>query len=167
MKSRLFRGLIIAACACLFALDVPAWSADGWEAALKVKAEGAESKLSFGQRVDAGSGIDGRYDVPAMLSGPLSVYFLIGQQQFWRDIRSMAFGRTQIWTLRVENESPGQTVALAWAQEDLPRWARVKLFDLVGQVQLDMRRQGRYVFTSGESPREFQIILRSRSKKRR
>ncbi len=168
MKNRLLGILLSVACACLFALPLPAQGADGWEVALKVKSGEAENKLSFGQRADASERADGRYDVPAMLSGSLRAYFAKeGAEPFWRDIRALTFGQTYTWTLWVETETPGQTVSLNWSSEDLPKWARVKLFDVSGQVKSDMGRQGSYVFTSGESPRQFQVVIRSKSKKRR
>jgi len=108
-------------------------AAAGWETNLLISAGTAESRLSLGQRSDATSEEDGRYDVPAMLSGTLRAAFTGGGGSLWRDIR--AFGRNrEEWHLAIAS-SNGQPVKIGWDAKGLPKGFRFELIDeAAGQV---------------------------------
>ncbi|MBU0484088.1 MAG: hypothetical protein KKB30_06195 [Proteobacteria bacterium] len=70
----------------LFLLSLTQAGAE-WEVNLVISAGSAKSRVSFGARFDATGDNDGRYDVPAMLSGDLQARFVDGGGFLWRDIR--------------------------------------------------------------------------------
>jgi len=111
----------------LLAASSPAGAATGWETNLLVSAGTAESRLAFGQRADATSLADGRYDVPAMLGGTLQAAFTGGGGPLWRDIR--AFGRDhEEWQLAIVGQG-GQPVKIVWDAGSLPKGFSFELID--------------------------------------
>jgi len=111
-------------------------AATGWESNLLVSAGAVESQLSFGQRADATNLADGRYDVPAMLSGTLQAAFTGGGGSLWRDIR--ALGREpEEWQLVVAS-SGGRPVQITWDAEKLPEGFNFELLDADGDQVIAM-----------------------------
>lgn len=96
-------------------VSLPAF-ADGWESEIRFHSGNASARLIFGQASDATDGMDGQYDVPALLNGTLQVVFDNGQQ-LWRDIRSME-NHSSSWTIDILT-APGKIV-LDWETKNLP-----------------------------------------------
>ncbi|MDH4226461.1 MAG: hypothetical protein OEV59_01720 [Deltaproteobacteria bacterium] len=135
----------------LFVFAAPAFSGDSWEARITVAAGDAENKLSFGQRADATSGVDGQYDVPALLAGGVKAWFGNVEGPLWRDIQ--AGGAS--WTLSVEAANNGAKVTLSWDTAKVP--SGVKLKDLRSDTVVDMHTTGEFVYTNDGKRRDIAI----------
>lgn len=150
---KLLAGVTMLLAGCLLSV-ASAWAADDWEVALKVKAGVAENKLSFGQKADATDGIDGRYDVPAILSGDVRASFLEKGKSYWRDIKALAPGAISSWDLQVEATRPGP-VELRWSGVFL-KSAVVSLVDLATGERVNMQTERSFVFNY-DGPRSLRI----------
>lgn len=128
---------------------------EGWEANLTVGVTTVESRLSFGQRASATDGIDGGYDVPAMLGGDIKAYFFQGGGNYWRDIKAMTHGEAKMWRVRVESGLNGKPVVLRWNPNNLPI-GDVTLTDNIAGAVIDMRASGSYSYDN-DGMREFSI----------
>jgi hypothetical protein len=126
---------------CFGIFSYPASASDGWEASITVTSGNAESRLSFGQKPDATDLTDGLYDLPAMLSGVIQVYFQTDGESFWRDIRAMGPGKE--WRLLITSQT-GQPITITWDPENLPADANVSLIDPANDRETDMKTTGSY-----------------------
>ena len=135
-----------------------AYGAEGWEAALKVSVPRAYNRLSFGQKADATDGIDGAYDVPAMLNGDIKASFLLKDGSYWRDIKAVASGEVKKWRIRVESGLAGTVITLSWNPASLP--AGVALTDMATATVIDMKSVGTYSYNN-DGAREFLIEVAS------
>ena len=151
MKKMLLVILLIAA------PTIQTFAADGWEAKIKVSVLTAENKISFGQKTDATNGIDGLYDVPAMLSGDIRAYFLLDSGGYWRDIRPLG---TAAWTIMVESELIGKTIKITWRPEELEALpaGSVLLMADTAKKALDMKKTGLYTFIN-DGKRQLRIVF--------
>jgi hypothetical protein len=131
-----FTGLLMGIFSC------PAWASDGWEASITVTSGNAESRLSFGQKPEATDLTDGLYDLPAMLSGAIQVYFQTDGESFWRDIRAM--GPDREWQLLITSQT-GQPITITWDPENLPADANVRLIDPANDRGTNMKTTGSYI----------------------
>ncbi len=156
-------------------------SAQGWEAGLRVRVGSAETVISLGQLGDATDGYDGFYDVPAMLSGDLEVFFkdiprdiskrgkrsrklrssgVTAQgRQLWRDIRGLNSGRIQLWELQVDSPLVGEIVKISWNSGEFPAGGDVLLYDLNNRSLVKMRAVADYSFANTGS-RVLRILWR-------
>jgi hypothetical protein len=126
---------------------------DGWETNLAITAMSADSRLSFGQRADATDGIDGQYEVPAMLSGDIRAYFICNGSKVWRDIRGIGpNGKT--WNLVIETSLTGKDIELQWNTDSLPEGSM--LLDMKTGDSVDMHANSAYRYQHNET-RNFTI----------
>ncbi|MCK4838233.1 MAG: hypothetical protein KAS94_05480 [Desulfobulbaceae bacterium] len=126
----------------------PASALDGWESSVTVTSGNAESRLSYGQKADATDLTDGLYDVPAMLSGAIQVYFQNEEESFWRDIR--AIGPNSEWQLIITSHT-GKPVVITWDSDNLPQDAEVRLIDTENGQEVDMKSFNSYSLGSTDS----------------
>jgi len=112
-----------------------------WEARIDIKAGNTETGINIGQRVDATDGIDGLYDVPALLSGNLQAYIKAGDEKLWRDIRRE--GSDSVWELVIESLIDGDVI-IKWDIDRLPSEKRVELID--GLLRIDMKSVDSYIY---------------------
>jgi hypothetical protein len=112
-----------------------------WEARIDIKAGNTETGINIGQRVDATDGIDGLYDVPALLSGNLQAYIKAGNEKLWRDIRRE--GSDSVWELVIESLIDGDVI-IKWDIDRLPLEKRVELID--GLLRIDMKAVDSYIY---------------------
>jgi hypothetical protein len=112
-----------------------------WEARIDIKAGNTETGINIGQRVDATDGIDGLYDVPALLSGNLQAYIKAGDEKLWRDIRRE--GSDSVWELVIESLIDGDVI-IKWDIDRLPSEKRVELID--GLLRIDMKAVDSYIY---------------------
>jgi hypothetical protein len=112
-----------------------------WEARIDIKAGNTETGINIGQRVDATDGIDGLYDVPALLSGNLQAYIKAGDEKLWRDIRRE--GSDSVWELVIESLIDGDVI-IKWDIDRLPLEKRVELID--GLLRIDMKAVDSYIY---------------------
>ena len=126
----------------------PASALAGWEAAISVTSGNSESRLSFGQKADATDLSDGLYDVPAMLSGAIQVYFQTEGESFWRDIRAM--GPNSEWQLIITSQT-GKPVVISWDSDNLPPDADVRLVDSGNGKEIDMKSFNSYSLGSTDN----------------
>jgi len=115
---------------------------EGWEASIKVTSGQAASTLAFGQRPDATDLADGLYDLPAMLSGDIQVYFSNEEGSFWRDIRGP--GSHQEWRLVMVSQT-GEPVTVSWNPSDLPGNKNLTLRDVTEGIEIDMKAAEYYI----------------------
>jgi len=134
--------ILVMSLALSLALPVFSFAAPAWEVGLKVQSGPAKNKLAFGQMVDATDGIDGRYDVEALLRGQVQAYFKTGGKKLWRDIK----GAGSSWDLVVESSLVGETVALSWHPERLPQGGVILLHDLATGGVVDMAQAPNYTY---------------------
>ncbi|MEN8134366.1 MAG: hypothetical protein ABFS18_02355 [Thermodesulfobacteriota bacterium] len=118
---------------------------DGWEASITVTSGNAENRLSFGQKPDATDLTDGFYDLPAMLSGAIQVYFQTEGESFWRDIRAM--GPDKEWQLIITSQT-GSPIAITWDPDNLPADANVRLIHPANGKETDMKASSSYIMES-------------------
>lgn len=156
MNNRKGKGLPILIAFMLIILDAcPLFAAEDWETNLTVNISAADNRLSFGQRHDATDGIDGKYDVPAMLGGDIKAYFRYNEGNYWRDIKSTDGART--WAVRVESALKDKTVILKWKQKGLPDSGTIIIKDTNTGTATDMRQNNSYSYQNDEGVREFTI----------
>jgi hypothetical protein len=129
-------------------------AAQGWEAELTVRAGRAENRLAFGQHPAASAGIDGVFDVPALLAGDLKASFVLAGGKYWRDIRALGAAG---WQLRVESSLSDQELSIHWQPTALPAQA-LRLVDLTSGEVIDMRQQSDYRWRN-EGARMFRIEM--------
>ena len=141
--------MITVAVASLFFCNSLTWAAEGWETNLIVASGTAESRLSFGQQADATDLDDGRYDVPAMLTGTLQAAFVGGGGSFWRDIRSTGADQ-QEWRLLVGSSS-GQPVKISWDSKSLPAGYLFELIDGTNSQTINMESSSVFTVEEGAS----------------
>jgi len=137
----------------------PAYAVDGWEANLTVTISTADNKLSFGQRAGAADGIDGKYDVPALLSGDIRAYFLTEKGNYWRDIKSLTPAETKRWDIRVESPLKGKIIIIRWNPGNMTAVSVINLIDRSSGVIMDMKAINSCSYQNN-GVREFSIEVR-------
>ena len=147
---------VLLVAATLAAATLAAEPGFAWEASLEVGVQNARNKLSFGQRPDATDGIDGLYDVPALLSGDIKACFLLEGDKYWRDVK--AEGAKQ-WVLVIESELEGEVISIGWKPGELPEQADIVLMDDTARMAFDMKTGSSYSYKN-DSPRQFRIEVR-------
>ncbi len=136
--------------------------AGDWEARIIASTStGAENRLTFGQRSNATDGFDGRYDMPAFLSGDIMAYFPHPEwdtpaENFWRDIKAPDPQKT--WLFYVESVLSGDTLSLTWDSSKLPENYNVFLIDNLTGDWVDMTGQSSYSYAN-DGPRGFTIEI--------
>lgn len=133
------------ACFPAFASSPSASASESWEAGIKVTSGRTANTLAFGQKPDATDLADGLYDVPAMLSGDIQVYFLNDEGSFWRDIRGA--GSYQEWRLVIVSQT-GQPVTLSWDPAKLPDGSEIKLINEADRKGSDMKKATNYTLAN-------------------
>lgn len=134
-------------------LAAPVFAGEGWEASFKVSVQNAENKLFFGQKSDATDGIDGKYDVPALLGGDIKAYFLLEDNKYWRDIKAKG---ARSWTVIVESNLKDKVIKLGWKPEDLPDGTL--LMDDTAMEAFNMKTGNGYSYKN-DGPRQFRIVI--------
>jgi hypothetical protein len=121
---------------------------DGWEMNIKAKCLNAENRLVIGQRADASDVIDGRYDVPALLSnGLIKAYIDLEGKQYWKDIKKTCNGPcSKTWNIDVECEDLGEIIELSWGPVNIPGNTRLILIDQGTGKAIDMNLEP-YAYT--------------------
>jgi hypothetical protein len=128
-------------------------SVDGWESNLTVTVMNADNRLSFGQQADATDGMDGQYEVPAMLSGDIRAYFICNGAKIWRDIQAVG-QNPKVWDLVIETSYTGKDVELRWNAASLPEGTT--LLDITAGRSIDMNTYASYSYQHNGT-RKFKI----------
>ncbi len=136
IKARFIWASIVFIC---FLTTGTAYSSDDWMMQLMVKAGDARNKLIIGQKTDAIDGIDGRYDVPAMLGGDIEAYLYVKGQKYWKDVRqTCSTNCKKIWSLSIKSPIPGEVVTISWNPQNIPPDKIVTLIDKETGVVISM-----------------------------
>ena len=115
---------------------------NGWNLSIKAKVFNAENRLVIGQVSGAGDGIDGRYDVPALLAGGIRAYIELEGREYWKDIRESCDIQCQKgWNIFVESRALGEIVELGWNPSDIPDAVNVILIDTATGEITDMKTE--------------------------
>ena len=159
MENRFKISIIILLILTGYLSKTPVYADDGWEANLTVTISTADNKLSFGQRGDATDGIDGKYDVPALLSGDIRAYFLTEKGNYWRDIKSLIPAETKRWDIHVDSRLKGKIIIIRWNHGNMTAVSEINLIDRSTGVVTDMKVVNSYSYQN-EGVREFSIEVR-------
>jgi hypothetical protein len=120
---------------------------DAWEMEISASVQNAANRLVIGQAVDATGGIDGRYDIPALLGGDIQAYLDLDEEAYWKDIRDVCSGPCErIWTATVVSSLAGETVTLRWNPSSVPGEAGLALTDETTAETVDMTKAGAYSY---------------------
>ena len=159
MENRFKISIIILLILTGYLSKTPVYADDGWEANLTVTISTADNKLSFGQRAGAADGIDGKYDVPALLSGDIRAYFLTEKGNYWRDIKSLTPAETKRWDIRVESPLKGKIIIIRWNPGNMTAVSVINLIDRSSGVIMDMKAINSCSYQNN-GVREFSIEVR-------
>src|SRR3989337_206210 len=159
MENRFKISIIILLILTGYLSKTPVYADDGWEANLTVTISTADNKLSFGKRADAADGIDGKYDVPALLSGDIRAYFLTEKGNYWRDIKSRSPAETKRWDIRVESPLKGKIIIIRWNPGNMTAVSVINLIDRSSGVIMDMKAINSCSYQNN-GVREFSIEVR-------
>ncbi len=130
---------------------------DGWEMSIKAELLNAGNKLTIGQKPDASDGIDGRYDVPALLAGDIKAYIDLGGDKYWKDIKESCITPCKkVWTLVIESGIKGETIKLGWEFSAISEDREISLVDIFTGEVTDMKTQGSYSYQNN-GHRQFRI----------
>jgi hypothetical protein len=132
---------------------------DEWEMNIKGKCLNAENRLVIGQRTDASDVIDGRYDVPALLSeGLIKAYMDLEGGQYWKDIKKTCNAPcSKTWNIHVESEDLGEIIELSWDPVHIPANIGIILIDQGTGKTVAMNLEP-YVYTyKNPGRREFKV----------
>lgn len=130
---------------------------DDWQLNIKAKILEAENRFVIGQMHDASDWIDGRYDIPALLSGDIRAYIKFEDDKLWKDIKKSCEDLCQkTWDIFVESPIVGNEVGLTWNLLDIPDNISINLLDRETGKIIDMKTDNEYSFkNTGE--REFTV----------
>lgn len=138
------------------------YGSDEWMLHIRVKALDAQNRLIIGQKTDAVDGIEGRYDVPALLSGDIGAYINLEGNHYWKDIRQTcdAYCR-KTWNISIESAIQGEVVTLSWSSPDVAATTHIILIDKETGMVTDMI-SGQYEYAYENSgKREFTVVTES------
>lgn len=135
--------MTILSCFPAFALAGP-----DWEVNLAITSGSVESKVSLGAGSDATDAQDGRYDVPAMLSGDLQARFVDGGGSLWRDIRGTD-QEVEEWKLIVDAHTK-KDLSISWNVADLPPEYWFELIDRKRKKTIAMEEVASYTLPAGD-----------------
>ena len=119
-----------------------------WELSIKANVLNAENRLIIGMSPGAGDGIDGRYDVPALLAGDIRAYIELEGREYWKDIRKPCdITCRKIWDIFVESGALGQIIEFVWNPSDIPDGiSSVILIDTATGEITDMKTEHRKAY---------------------
>lgn len=156
IKARFIWILIVMIC---FLTTGIAYSSDDWMMQLHVKAGDARNKLMIGQRTDAVDGIDGRYDVPAMLGGNIEAYLYVEGGKYWKDIKQTCSADCRkIWIISIESPMPWEVIKLSWDPQNIPSDKTLILIDNETGAVTDMLSGHREYAYENSGIKEFILI---------
>lgn len=129
---------------------------NSWEMSIKVKSGNAANRLIIGQKPDATDGIDGRYDIPALLAGDIKAYMSIESDEYWKNIKVSCMSPCKkAWNIFVESDSMGQ-IDLIWDLSAIPDNVSINLINVETGDVMDMKTtQNEYIYHNTEGKREF------------
>jgi hypothetical protein len=130
------------------------FAADAWQADIKIGVQNAEIRLVVGQSPDATDGIDGAYDIPALLAGDIQSCLILEGKEYWKDIKSSSGNKT--WDFTVESELAGKDINIKWNPARVPSDMKVMLTDMNTGTAMDMRSQSGYTYQN-TGKRQFSI----------
>lgn len=115
---------------------------NSWEISIKAKTLNAENRLTIGQRPDASDGIDGRYDVPALLAGNIEAYMELEGNKYWKNIKESCNAPCKkAWNIFVESGALGQIIELNWNSLNIPDNINIILIDTATGEVIDMKTE--------------------------
>jgi hypothetical protein len=120
---------------------------DAWEMEITASVQNAANRLVIGQAADATEGVDGRYDIPALLSGDIQAYLDLEGEAYWKDMRDVCSEPCErTWTVTVISPLADETVILRWNPSSMPGVAALILTDEATAETVDMRTTGAYSY---------------------
>jgi hypothetical protein len=144
MKRKIVYSILVVA---LLLVTAVCYGGEAWQMEITASVQNAANRLVIGQAVDATGGIDGRYDVPALLSGDIQAYLDLEGEAYWRDTRDVCSGPCEkTWTVTVASSLAGETVTLRWNPSSVPGEAGLALTDETTAETVDMTKAGAYSY---------------------
>lgn len=157
IKARFIWASIVFIC---FLTTGTAYSSDDWMMQLRVKAGDARNTLIIGQKADAIDGVDGRYDVPAMLSGDIEAYLYVEGNKYWKDVKqTCSTDCRKIWSISIESSIPGEVISFSWDPQNIPSDKTLILIDKETGVVTDMLSGQREYAYENSGIREFILVV--------
>jgi hypothetical protein len=125
------------------------WAGDEWRMELRIAVENARTRLVVGQHPEATDGVDGRWEIPALLSGRIQAFIARrGEGRYWQDLAAVCEESpcARRWYIVVDAQAVGRTVTLTWDPAALPAGARVFLYDASTGTITKMHETGSYSY---------------------
>lgn len=132
----------------------PAEANQDWETTITVKAGVAKNKLMLGQNSKATDGIDGLFEVPAMLSGNVKASFPSAIGSLWRDIK--AHGQSKFWTMNVESNQANVDITIRLDTTRFPSSYSLYMTDKATGSTINIAQSGFYKYKN-TGPRTFKF----------
>jgi len=156
MKDMLIKILSLVVTIILINISM-ATAENNWQVSIKAKILDAENRLVIGQEADASDGIDGRYDVPALLSGDIKAYIEFGDDKLWKDIKKSCEDTCQkTWNIFVESTIAGYNVELTWDLLNMHDNVSINLLDNETGEIINMATNNKHSF-GNTGKREFTV----------
>jgi hypothetical protein len=140
-------------------LSSNAYASAEWQVTVRVEAGTGYNRLILGADPTATDGYDPVWEVYALLGGKIEAYFPhpewnMVHQEFWRDIRAKAPGKTTEWLLDVDSSLNNSEFTIKWDLSKFPDKYTIFLIDDTTAQQMDMRLSDSYnfVYTKGVMP---------------
>ena len=135
---------------------------DGWEVSLIVSAHNVENTLYFGQRPDASDAVDGKYDVPALLSGDIKAYMELESNKYWKNIKESCIAPCKkAWNIFVDSEAWGQVIELSWNSLNITDDVNIILIDTATGEAIDMKTEQHEYTYENTGRREFIVEVKT------
>jgi hypothetical protein len=144
MKRRIAYGMLMGT---LLLGTAVCYGGEAWQMEIAAGVGNATNRLVVGQAADATEGVDGRYDIPALLSGDIQAYLDLGGEAYWRNIKDVCTGPCEkTWAVTVASSLAGETVTLRWNPSSVPGLAALALTDEATAETVDMSQAGAYSY---------------------
>src|SRR3972149_8852980 len=110
----------------------------------------ATNNLTIGTEQSATDAYDNKFDIVALLKGPIEAYivhpeYAAEQQKLWRDFRSDAFPKE--WTIEVNSPGEASTINIKWGI-NAPDNLNFTLIDQDNNQEIGIRTSSEYSYNS-------------------
>ena len=152
--------LVITGLILILAASGAVFAEDGWQADIHVRVLNAENRVVIGQMPDATDGIDGKYEVPAILAGDIKAFTWTDDKTMWKDIKGICGSScVRTWDLMVDSALEGETIEVTWDSRSFPADASVTLVDTETGTSVNMLENSGYRYTN-QGASQFRIEVR-------
>ncbi len=138
------------------------YAQNGWEMNITMKLLNAKNRLTIGQRPDASDAVDGKYDVPALLSGDIKAYMELESNKYWKNIKESCNPPCKkAWNIFVDSEAWGQIIEVSWNSLNIPYDVSIILIDTATGEVIDMKTEQHEYAYENTGRREFIVEVQT------